>query len=783
MVSRDVAKGTWGPLAAKNAVAKWRTRGDSGYILCFSHASGRNGGVALGLTSPANQCEIRLMASNKAAWGIEVGAFAIKAIRLERLGDDVRVVDFAYVAHRKPLSTPDLDVDEMVRLSIGQLMSQKTFEGDTIAMCIEGRSSFARFAKLPPVEAKKIPDIVKFEAVQQIPFPIDEVEWDSKAFLSDDSPETEVGIFAIRRDELERRLALWGEHGLHPEIVTLGPVALYNAVHYDLAGSLDGPMVILDIGTMASDLVVADGDQCWIRTFPIGGSDFTEAISTTFKLGYAKAERLKKESATSKYAKQIMSAMRPVFTDLLSDVERSLKHYESQHRGIELNQVLGVGSTFKIPGLRKFLGQQLQVGVARLDEFRRIRVEGRLAAEFASNTVNMTTAYGLALQGVGLAEIEVNLNPTTVLREQMWHKKTKWFVAAAGVAVAASALLFVRPVIDNSAYAGGEVEASRELNAVLTRGKKYKNDLDQLAAGNKIGFSATNVERLLDDREVWPHLIHDAVTSVAAAGPQPELLGSDLEAIMAIAPKDRRLALLEDLQGTYIVDGNDRYMEVEMRVAFSHQNKRGFLNETVGQWLRDNAVRDGVPYEIQVDTISTNQSDLQTIQVTEKGNQAGRSPGAGGGQKPGRRTPSGNRGAPGRGAGGGMGTGAGMGAPGGGDGGQQPGRRRHNTRDKVDPSAGPDGGSGIGSQTGEFVGSPPGGGSSFGNGRFGRSGDDGWTTGQGTSGNDEGDALNLDLAAPIPGEPALYAIGDEFHIGRVTFTVRFVDPNPPAATR
>lgn len=33
---------------------------------------------------------------------------------------------------------------------------------------IPGHSSFARFAKLPPVEPKKVPEIVKFEAMQQI---------------------------------------------------------------------------------------------------------------------------------------------------------------------------------------------------------------------------------------------------------------------------------------------------------------------------------------------------------------------------------------------------------------------------------------------------------------------------------------------------------------------------------------------------------------------------------------------------------------------------------------
>ena len=47
-----------------------------------------------------------------------------------------------------------------------------------MAIGIAGQTGLARFVKLPPVEEKKIADIVKFEAKQQIPFPLDEVVWD-----------------------------------------------------------------------------------------------------------------------------------------------------------------------------------------------------------------------------------------------------------------------------------------------------------------------------------------------------------------------------------------------------------------------------------------------------------------------------------------------------------------------------------------------------------------------------------------------------------------------------
>ena len=77
----------------------------------------------------------------------------------------------------KCLSTPDIDVPEVTRLSLGSAsLVIKNLEGDHLVISIPGHSAFARFAKLPPVEAKTITrNNVKFEAVQQIPFPIEEV--------------------------------------------------------------------------------------------------------------------------------------------------------------------------------------------------------------------------------------------------------------------------------------------------------------------------------------------------------------------------------------------------------------------------------------------------------------------------------------------------------------------------------------------------------------------------------------------------------------------------------
>ena len=63
------------------------------------------------------------MATAKSAWGIEIGASALKAIRLSREGDSVVVTDFTVIPHQQVLSAPDVDPAAMVRFTLGQFLA------------------------------------------------------------------------------------------------------------------------------------------------------------------------------------------------------------------------------------------------------------------------------------------------------------------------------------------------------------------------------------------------------------------------------------------------------------------------------------------------------------------------------------------------------------------------------------------------------------------------------------------------------------------------------------
>lgn len=556
------------------------------------------------------------MAAGNVCWGIELGAFAIKAIKLERSGDEVNVLEYAVIPHKKPLSTPDADPADTLRVSMGQLVSQHDLTGAPIAISIPGHSAFARFAKLPPVEPKRIPDIVKFEAVQQIPFPIEQVEWDYQTFISPDNPDVEVGIFAVMRDRVMDILNKWSEVGVTPDFVTIGPVAAYNAMAWDQNfGDKTPGTVILDVGTTATDLLVCEPGRVWIRTFQIGGHQFTEALVEAFKLSYSKAETLKEQSEQSKHARHILQAMRPVFGDIAQEVQRSIGYYQSSHRDANLTRLIALGSTFNLPGLRKYLGQQLQMEVIRLEKFGRASVEGARGAEFEAATGNLSTAYGLALQGLGFQHgIMVNLMPVSILREAVWKRKTKWFAAAAGLSVAAAGVAFYRPMMERATASGNDKDPviQQTASTISNLKNKWKNDVE---AKFQIDYKAANVSRLLNNRDIYPMLLNDLGLMLATADQKagenvpagkppvgfkfiafaseyvgPGGGGGDGQA-GAPPPPPSDPSVTELPVGSKIKGTLD--------LTTTREDAPQFLTQTVIKWLNDNAERQGVPYKFE----------------------------------------------------------------------------------------------------------------------------------------------------------------------------------------
>ena len=404
------------------------------------------------------------MAKVQGVWGIDIGQCSLKALRcLPGEGSQSIIADaFDYIEYPKILSQPEADAEQLVDDALRQFLSRNDVRGDRVAVSVPGQNGLQRFVKLPPVEVKKIPDLVKYEARNQIPFDLDDVIWDyqqmgggmiEEGFALD----IEVGLFAMKREQVAKILKPFDNVDIEVDIVQLTPLALYNFITFDeLQNTLpdsdlydaENPpdsVVLISLGTDTTDLVITDGFRVWQRSIPVGGSHFTKALTKELKQTFAKAEHVKRNAAQAENPKALFQAMRPVFADLVTEVQRSLNFFSNIHKKAKVVRGIALGNTAKLPGLVRFLSQNLKLPIQRADSFSRLEGAGIVdAPTFQENVLAFPVCYGLCIQGlVADTAIKTNLIPPEILTDRLIRSKKPWVAGAiAALSVALSISFF-----------------------------------------------------------------------------------------------------------------------------------------------------------------------------------------------------------------------------------------------------------------------------------------------------------------------------------------------------
>jgi type IV pilus assembly protein PilM len=509
------------------------------------------------------------MARGSAVWGIDIGQCALKALRCTPHPEDAKrvVVDaFDYIEYPKILSQPEADAVELVGNALKEFLSRNSVRGDRVAISVSGQAGLSRFIKLPPVESKKIPDIVKYEAKQQIPFALEDVVWDYQQMAGGSEEdgfalETEVGLFAMKREQVFRALKPYTAAGIEVDVIQLAPLALYNFVTFDQMPNLppadefdpDNPpesMVVISLGTDTTDLVITNGYRVWQRSIPLGGNHFTKALTKELKLTFAAAEHLKRNAATAENPKLLFQAMRPVFNDMLTELQRSIGYFQNVHRNAKIGKAIGLGNAMKLPGLQRYLQQNLGMDVVRLDSFR--GVDGPAIVDtpaFKDNLLALAVPYGLCVQGMADARIRTNLIPRELLKDRMIRAKKPWAVAAASLLMLGTTLSYASYWRAYASVEPSKFQAAKsQATTIASTATTYNSDFEAAKGEfNKISRVAVTFGRNAEGRRLWL----DVLRGINAAIPQPE---GDPKKTKPEEEEKRTGVYIEQLETKYIDD-------------------------------------------------------------------------------------------------------------------------------------------------------------------------------------------------------------------------------------
>ncbi len=551
-----------------------------------------------------------MAAKSSAVWAIDIGNNSLKALHLSAEGDTVEVIGFDHIQHEKIVTGAGVraaERDELVALTFRQFVEQNTLGKDDVIISVPSQNSFARFVNLPPVEEKRIPEIVRFEAVQQIPFDINDVQWDWQLMTEADSTEKRVGIFAIKNEVVNSALEHFSRENIQVGYVQMAPMALYNYVLYDrtdLVDSDDEATVVLNVGAENTDLVICTGSTVWQRCILIGGNAFTRAIADTFKLNFEKAEKLKRTAPMSKYARQIFQAMRPVFTDLATEVQRSLGFYRTSNPNIKLKKIIALGGGTKMRGLLKYLQQTVEIPVERPDSFKKLVISSDVsAAKFHENVSDFGIVYGLGLQGLDLGRIESNLLPRGIARSMAWASKARYFTLAAGLILLVSVLAFARALFDKVTYAE-KSDIRQEHGRLIEDAMRAKSDTEREKSAGSDSEAAIQKEfEVFNYRNVVPLLTEMILSALPDEKNNPEqrqlysaFAAGDVETVLRTPRKERKQIFITDMQIYFEEDVNNATFVSQIDRYNVSERRRGRLDYTGSSSMQGvGAVRQGEP--------------------------------------------------------------------------------------------------------------------------------------------------------------------------------------------
>ena len=470
------------------------------------------------------------MAKKNAVWGIDIGQCALKALRCTPSsdGDSIEADKYDLIEYPKILSAPDADPEELVNDALKEFLSRNDVVGDKVAISVSGQAGLSRFFKPPPVEVKTLPDIVKFEVKQQIPFPIEDVIWDWQQLggtvVDGRTVDAEVGLFAMKREAVFRALHPFDEVDVDIDYVQLSPLSIFNVVCHDIIGELPDPeefdpenpppsIVVMSMGTDTTDLIVTNGIKLWLRNIPIGGNHFTKQLSREMKLTQTKAEHLKRNARAHENPKQIFKAMRPVFSDFVNEVQRSLTFFESMEKSADLSKIVLLGNAAKLPGLRQYLSKQLDMEIAKVNQFNKLSgSEVTSSNTFSENVLAFAPSYGLCLQGLKKGQIKTNLLPREIVVERIIEAKKPWILTAVcaallGLAIGyycAASAWFVTTEQYTDLSGKTWKEAFRQVSDTTSRSKSaITRDEDQQALLDKFNRMSKELTSSVEQRSSW----------------------------------------------------------------------------------------------------------------------------------------------------------------------------------------------------------------------------------------------------------------------------------------
>ena len=343
--------------------------------------------------------------SQPALVGVDISSTAVKLLQLSRSGNRYRVEHYA-VEPLPPNAVVEKNIVEVE--AVGQAIKRAVARSGTRAKfavaAVAGSSVITKVIPMPAdLDEDDLASQVELEAVNYVPYPIEEVNLDFEVLgpMPNSPDSVQVLLAASRAENVEVRSSALELGGLTPKIMDVEAFAVENAfalIADQLKTPRDGLVALIDSGaTMTTLNVLRNGRTIYSREQVFGGKQLTDEVMRRYGLSYEEAGLAKRQGGLPEsYEAEVLE---PFKEAMVQQISRLLQFFYAGSEFNRVDQIVIAGGGASIQGIAQMVEEQLGVPTTVANPLAQMTLGSRVQAHaLAQDAPALMIACGLALR-------------------------------------------------------------------------------------------------------------------------------------------------------------------------------------------------------------------------------------------------------------------------------------------------------------------------------------------------------------------------------------------------
>lgn len=346
------------------------------------------------------------MADGNYLVGVDIGSSGIKLCQLKDVRGKRTLIKFGY--HPLP---PQTIVDGHVMNSsavvegLNSLFLRHKIKRREVSLAVSGHAVIIKRMALPMMTAAELEEQIDWEAEQQIPYDIKDVEIDYEVLRKrPEQGQMDVLLVAAKKDEINDTAQLAREAKLRPMVIDVDAFTVQNTFEANYGLPREGTIALINIGaTLTTINILSQGIPAFTRNIINGGNAITEEIQKRLAITFEEAELYKTGVSTdgrTVVPNEVPQIVKQVVEGLAGEILRSLDFYLATSGEREISRIYIAGGTANIPEVGAAIERRTKAPVELLDPFKDIAVDLKEvnADELNLHRAQVCVAIGLSLR-------------------------------------------------------------------------------------------------------------------------------------------------------------------------------------------------------------------------------------------------------------------------------------------------------------------------------------------------------------------------------------------------